>query len=176
MRTKYTSIVVILVVFVLSLLAVKPVAADTGPKPTMDFAFTQAVPGPQLTITDGTLFECEQADCSDAQALQQLGPQHFGCAANTCDSTSYGYNPYHRIEIHFSDGKTRRSNIFQTAGFNAKYNVTIRPDDLLVEAAPSLDFSSPFPYVLIGVCVLCLLVLIVIVAVILILRRRSKQP
>ena len=176
MRTKYTSVVVILDVFVLSLLSFQPVAADTGPKPTMDFTFTQAVPGPQLTITDGTLFECEQADCSDAQALQQLGPQHFGCAANTCDSSSYGYRPYHRIEIHFSDGKIRQSNIFQTAGFNAKYKVTIRPDDLLVEAAPNLDFSLPAPFVLIGVCVVCILVLMVIVAVILILRRRSKQP
>ena len=145
MRKKYTNVAVILVVFVLSLLAFQPVAADTGPKPTMDFTFTQAAPGPQLTITDGTLFECEQADCSDAQAFKKLGPQHFWCDASACHSIGYGYSPYHRLEIRFSDGKTRRSNIFQTAGFNAKYNVTIRPDDLLVEAALNLDFSSPTP-------------------------------
>ncbi|MGC1374862.1 MAG: hypothetical protein WA821_01480, partial [Anaerolineales bacterium] len=140
MRTKY---LVTLAVLVLSLLAVQPVAADTGPKPTMDFTFTQVGAGPQLTITGGTQFECEQADCSDAQPFKKLGPQHFWCDAAACHSIGYVYSPYHRLEIDFSDGKTRLSNIFQTAGFNAEYNVTIRPDDLLVEAASAPASSAP---------------------------------
>ncbi len=178
MHKKYTSLVILPVVFVLTLLSFQPVVADTGPKPTMDFDFTQAFSDPKLTITDGTQFECEQADCSDAQALPELGPQRFKCAANACESRAYGYSPYHRIEIQFSDGKTRQSNIFQTAGFNSKYKVTIRADDLLVEAAPNLDFSSPFPFALVFAGALCLVVVAVLVVAMILglaLWRRSKK-
>jgi hypothetical protein len=46
----------------------------------------------------------------------------------------YGFASYHTLEIEFTDGKTRASNIFETAGFDSKYKVTVGPDDLLVEA------------------------------------------
>src|SRR5215510_14027739 len=129
----------------LFLLPARIVLADTGPKPTMTFEFKPDLPNSEVTIISGTLYECDQADCSDASPLQQLGPQGFRCDALGCNALAYGFSDYHRLEIQFSDGKTRQSNIFKTAGFESKYTVTIRPNDLLVEAqfglVPSTRFS-----------------------------------
>lgn len=127
-----------LLLLFLSLLALLPsqtARADTGPKPTMDFQFSQEMTGePPVTIRSGTLYECEQRDCSDAAPIEEAGPQGFHCAVNSCSAVAYGFAPYHRIAIEFSDGKTRQSNVFETAGFNSKYLVTIRPNDMFVEA------------------------------------------
>ena len=176
MRKDYAIIVLVLLVLGLSTIPGQPAAADTGPKPTMNFTFTQGGAGPQLTILGGTLYECQQADCSDAEPLKKnMGPQHFSCVESTCDSTSYGYSPYHRIEIAFSDGKTRKSNIFQTAGFNSTYTVTVRADDLLVEA--NILASTP-GNIWIGIALsfcCCLVFALVVVVVVVLLVRRSKK-
>src|SRR5437867_4905211 len=102
------------------------VLADTGPKPTMEFTFKQELSGETATITSGILYECEQPDCSDAAPLQQLGPQRFSCDGLSCSALAYGFSQYHKLEIQFSDGKTRQSNIFKTAGFDSKYTVTMQ--------------------------------------------------
>ena len=173
MRAKYTR-VLILLVFWISCLPLQSASADLGPKPTMDFTFTQEFPGAQVSITSGTLFECQQSDCSDAKPLQAVGPQRFSCEAASCHALAYGFSDYHRLEIQFSDSKTRQSNIFKTADFNATYKVTIRQDDLLVEPQISLGSISPVIYILLCCC--CLLgVVAIIVIVILIVRRRSKK-
>ena len=113
----------------------QPALADTGPKPSMEFEFQQQMTGElPVTITSGMLYECDQPDCRDAMPLEEGGPQGFRCQVNSCNAIAYGFAPYHRIEIEFSDGMTRQSNVFETAGFDSKYRVTIRPDDLLVEA------------------------------------------
>src|SRR5512133_614772 len=82
------------------------VFADTGPKPTMEFSFKQESSGDQVTIVSGTLYECDQSDCSDAAPLQELGPQRFTCEATSCSALAYGFSDYHKLEIQFSDGKT----------------------------------------------------------------------
>ena len=130
--------------------------ADTGPKPTMDFQFhqemTEELP---LTITSGILYECDQHDCSDAAPLEEVGPQRFTCELNSCRATAYGFAHYHTIEIQFSDGKTRRSDVFETAGFNSQYIVTIRPDELVVDARFSLGFLPRIATILIAcICAL----------------------
>jgi len=156
-------------------LSAQTVRADTGPKPTMDFAFKQDASGEPPTITSGILYECEQSDCSDATPLQQVGPQRFTCEANSCHALAYGFAPYHQIEIAFSDGKTLQSNIFQTAGFESSYSVTIRPGDLLVEAKFSLGFLPPVFLIIIVAC-LCVLVGVgILVGFIVLLIRRSRQ-
>jgi hypothetical protein len=150
------------------------VSADVGPKPGMDFKFKQELPGSVLTITSGTLFECEQSDCQDARPLQQLGPQGFSCAVTTCSALAYGFSPYHRLVIAFSNGKTRQSNVFKTTQFQATYQVTIRQDDLLVEPRFSLNFSSPLTYVLL--CALCLGgASILVIAIALLIRRSARK-
>lgn len=106
------------------------VRADTGPKPTMDFEFEQELTGEQLTVVSWILYECALANCGDASPLEQVGPQGFYCQVDRCSAMAYGFAPYHRIEIEFSDGQTRQSNVFETAGFDAQYTVTVRADDL----------------------------------------------
>ncbi len=176
--TKY-SVALVLLWFLLALSPFPAARADTGPKPTMEFTFQQGVPGQQLIITTGTLYECSQADCQDAKPLTRGGPQHFGCQDTACNALAYGFSQYHRLEIQFSDGKTRRSNIFQTAGFESIYTVIIRPDDLLVEAQFNPVNLLPTTYLPLDVLLVCGcllgLLVIVVVAVVLIIRRRSKK-
>ncbi len=158
----------------LSLLPSQVVFADTGPKPTMDFQFRQEMTGePPLTITSGILFECDQPDCSDAMPLEEGGPQGFFCELNSCHATAYGFARYHQIELEFSDGKTRQSNIFETAGFDSKYMVTIRPNDLLVEARFSLGVFPRTATILIAcLCALIGVGMVAVLAVVLLRRRK----
>ena len=147
--------------------------ADTGPKPSMDFRFKQEMTGEQLTIISGVLYECEQADCRDASPLQELGPQRLTCEANSCHAVAYGFSPYHRLEIRFSDGQTRQSDIFETAGFDSKYIVTVRPEDLLVEAQFSLGVFPRTGTILLA-CLCALIGLGVLAGLILFMVRRSR--
>ncbi len=140
----------------------------------MDFQFQQALAGEPVTITSGVLYECDQSDCSDAAPLEEGGPQGFFCETNGCRATAYGFAPYHRIEIEFSDGQTRQSNVFETAGFDSKYTVTIRPDDLLVEAEFSLGIFPRTGTVLVA-CVCGLVGVVLVVGLAVFLARRSKK-
>jgi hypothetical protein len=173
MRAKYTRVLILLVLWI-SCLPFQTASADIGPKPSMEFTFTQEFSGTQVSIISGTLFECQQSDCSDAKPLMEAGPQGFRCEATSCHALGYGFSDYHRLEIQFSDGKTRQSNIFKTAEFNATYNVTIRQADLLVESKITLGVLSP--YIIILMCCCCLLGAAAIVVVVLVIaRRRSKM-
>jgi hypothetical protein len=165
-----------LILFLLlsSFLPLWTVSADVGPKPGMDFEFKQGFSGLPVTITSGILFECEQPDCQDAKPLERLGPQGFSCSATSCSALAYGFSTYHRLEIQFSDGKTRQSNVFETAQFQSSYKVTVRQDDLLVEPKLSLDWYSPITYLLLCAC--CLVgVAVLIVAIVLIVRRIARK-
>jgi hypothetical protein len=149
------------------------VLADTGPKPGMDFEFKQELNGEQVTITSGVLYECDQPDCTDAIPLEEVGPQGFSCQADHCSATAYGFAPYHRLEIRFSDGQARQSNIFETAGFDSAYTVTVRPDDLLVEAQFSLGIF-PRTGTLLLVCICGVVGLALIIGLAVFMTRRSK--
>jgi hypothetical protein len=174
-RCKY----LFLLAFILTtILPTHGVLADTGPKPSMTFTFT----GEPVTVVSGVLYECQQADCSDAAPLEELGPQRFYCDAEGCSAIAYGFAPYHQIEIEFSDGVTRESNIFETAGFDSEYTVTVQSDGLLVEAQFSLSpninpVSSPRIGISIVLACACLLVAgsLLVAGVIFFIRRRSKS-
>ena len=150
--------------------------ADTGPKPTMEFAFNQELTEELVTIISGILYECDQPDCSDAAPLEEVGPQGLYCEAQSCRAIGYGFAPYHRLEIEFSDGITRQSNIFETVGFDSKYTVTVRPEDLLIEAQFSLlpSFSLGILEVITCICTLIGGVLIVGLIIFVIQRSRKK--
>ena len=107
--------------------------ADVGPKPTMSFDFIFENGLSSLTIIEGKLMQCSDATCLDAKPLQMAGPQHFSCQQKSCESMAYGYSEHNRVEITFSDGKTRQSNIFGKKYFGAHYHVNVRQNDLLVE-------------------------------------------
>ena len=140
----------------------------------MEFVFKQELTGEQVTIVSGVLYECDQPDCSDAAALEELGPQGLYCEVESCRALAYGFAPYHRLEIEFSDGVTRESNIFETAGFDSKYTVTVNADDLLVEA--QLGLSVLPPIAIIPITCICVLVgLSLIARLIILIRRRSAK-
>jgi len=165
----------LLLFLVLALFPARTALADTGPKPSMDFQFKQEMTGePPVRITSGVLYECDQPDCSDAAPIEEVGPQGFRCEVNSCSAVAYGFAPYHWIAIEFSDGKTRHSNVFKTAGFESRYMVTIRPDDLLVEARFSPGFVSRTAAILIA-CICGLAGVGLVVGLIIFLTRRSKK-
>ena len=168
----------ILLLFLLMILPlpVRDVLADTGPKPSMEFSLNQELGDEQVTITAGTLYECDQADCSDASPLQELGPQGLHCDAQSCNAVAYGFAPYHRLELEFSDGKTRQSNIFETAGFDSEYTVIVRPNELLVESnsSPTTMFPRAVTVILLCACVLAAGALAIGV-IVFVLRRRAKS-
>ena len=114
--------------------------ADTGPKPMMDFQlqFESGLEG--SGIVSSILFQCNQSDCSDAVPLEEVGPQRLYCEPQSCRAIGYGFAPFSMLEIEFSDGVTRRSNIFEQAAFDSQYTVYVRPDDLYVEARSGLRF------------------------------------
>jgi len=157
------------------LLPVRLVFADTGPKPTMEFTFNQELTGQILTIISGILYECDQPDCSDGAPLKEVGPQGLYCEPQSCSAIGYGFAPYHRLEIEFSDGVTRQSNIFETAGFDSKYTVTVRPNDLLVEGRFSLGVFPRTGTVLVASCICGLVSLSLIVGSVFFLAQRSKK-
>ena len=164
---------VILILFLVGIIPLAGVSADVGPKPSMEFTFNQEFSGTPVTIISGILFECEQPDCQDASPLQELGPQRFSCAVTVCSAMAYGFNPYHKLEIHFSDGITRKSNIFKTSQFHASYKVSIRQNDLLVTPKFSLNLFTPLTYVLI--CSGCLAGIVILVILIVGLVRSSAR-
>lgn len=106
------------------------VLADIGPKPSMGFNFEYDLSG-EISIVDGQLIECEDKLCKNSSPLAEMGPQRFTCQQNTCSSMSYGYKPYHKIVINFTD-KQRESNIFKHSAFNSFFNVKVTHDNLLV--------------------------------------------
>jgi hypothetical protein len=168
--------VFLLLLYMELLLPVHVALADTGPKPSMEFDFNYELIGEPLTIVSGILYECDQSDCSDASPLEEVGPQGLYCEPQSCHAIGYGFAPYLRLEIEFSDGITRESNIFETAGFDSRYTVTVRPEDLLIEAQFSLlpSFSPGILEVIICICTLIGGVLTVGLIIFIIQRSRKS--
>lgn len=166
---KSKKLYILLLLLLITLLPTFTVLADTGPKPTMEFNFT----GEDVTIVSGIIYECDQPDCGDAEPIAELGPQGLYCETTSCRAIGYGFAPYHILEIEFSDGVTRRSNIFETAGFDSKYKVTVNPNDLLVEAQLNLDFITGSPLWVVLCCCALGAVLLSVTGVVFFLRRRQ---
>ena len=147
--------------------------ADTGPKPTMDFAFEFESGVEDSLIVSGILFECNAQDCSDAAPLEELGPQALYCEPESCRAIGYGFAPHIILEIEFSDGVTRRSNIFEPTGFDSYYTVHVRPDDLQVEPRFSAEAIPTWAMILIA-CICALAGIGLVVSLVVFLRRRAR--
>ena len=166
-----------LLLLTLLLLAFAPLLmADAGPKPAMDFELEYEIsPAPEIRAV--TLLECQQEDCSDGTALEELGSQGIHCPSSTdCHSMAYGYDgKYFQLVLEFSDGVTRTSNVFTKHRFNASYKVSVTEDTLEVKKAGGS--GNPMLYLLLlMLALICGGVAIVIVGVVLIVRaiRRRK--
>jgi hypothetical protein len=123
--------------------------ADVGPKPSMTFQVVFEM-GEPLEIVGGQQMQCEETDCSDARPLEELGPQSFRCDGDSCSSMAYGYTTYNRLVLTFSDGVTRRSNVFTSGVMNSRYRVTVREDSLEVRRIGGGRAVQPLLWVLLG--------------------------
>ncbi len=171
--TSKGKLLVLALTFFAILIPFRSASADMGPKPSMEFTFEQEIAAETLTILDGELYECDLPDCSDARPLEKVAVSGLYCYdGKSCHAVAYGFSDYHYLEIEFSDGVTRRSNIFETSTFNGKYDVTIQESDLLVKARFTLDPLSGTTWLIL--CGGCLLALLIITAFIIIVVRRTK--
>jgi hypothetical protein len=136
------SATLLLLILFLAAIPSQSVEADAGPHPSMQFVFISKVK-PTPTIVSGQLYECKDEACTKSGLLPEMGPQRFQCQPNTCNSSGYMYTTYHRLEIVFSDGLTRQSNIFTKVAYFANYLVTIEDKSLVVEEKP-LGPNIPF--------------------------------
>ena len=85
---------------------------------------------------------------------------------------AYGFSQYHRLEVLFSDGLTRSSNIFETNGFNSRYKVTIGAADLLVEPARVSSRLTPIAITLFCLCGVALIIAAIVLMVRFLLRKK----
>ena len=161
--------ILMLILILLILLPFGKVSAD-APPPSMDFEFYPQTSGVTITILSATLYGCEGSDC------QNPIPIPISCGDSNCHANA-GYSS-NRLEVRFSDGKTRRSNVFQSTSAHTAYKVTIRPDDLLVETQSTSGYQSAsgfFQLAIICVCLAGILILVILLIIFLIRRSRKKK-
>jgi hypothetical protein len=113
----------------------------------MSFEFIYETDEP-LTIISGIQLQCQDPDCLDASPLDEDERHLLTCTATKCGSYAFGYAPFHRLVITFSDGVTRESNVFGKKYFEAKYKVTVLEDSLKVKE--DLGGFNPANIMLIG--------------------------
>jgi hypothetical protein len=132
----------ILLSLIFAAIPFEKVQADAGPHPSMQFVFISRI-DPKPAIVSGKLLNCKDEGCIQFEPLQEMGPQRFECQSYSCHSFAYSNSPFYRLEIVFSDGVTRQSNIFTKRAFAANYQVTILAQSLEVEEKP-LGPNIPF--------------------------------
>ena len=121
--------------------------ADIGPKPSAEFKFTYEIA--PVPIVDGQLLICDDAACATSHSLEQVGPQHFSCAQDTCSSAAYGYGRYLKLVIEFED-RTRESHVFRKRAFDAVFSVTVTETGLRVSEKHQSPSAAGFVAALIA--------------------------
>lgn len=173
----YSKIIIIAICILLIGIPFQTAYADMGPKPTGEFGFIYETSEP-LEIVEAALMECETSACLQAQPLEDMGPQHFTCDQGRCTTMSYGYADYLYLEITFSDGITRQSNVFSKEHFDALYEVTVRPDDMVVvETGGQMNEMTKIVGLAFGAICLCGLILFggLALMIVLIVKARRKK-
>ena len=132
----------LLAAIIVPLLPLATAHADIGPKPSMKFAFDYEID--PVSIVEGELIECEDETCADGKPLEPLGPQNFECTESACSSIAYGYAPYLKLVITFTD-RTRESNVFSKEGLATFYKVTVSESSLQVKEVSHTDGGQGCP-------------------------------
>jgi hypothetical protein len=140
MKNKFTLYIFL---FITLLISPTPVSADTAPKPTMKFNIHYETQN-QITLLGGEQYQCEDKNCEEIKALGEYGPQRFTCENNSCSSLAYGYSPYQKLVLNFSD-KTRESQIIHTEAFNAEFNVKVTDSSLIIEETTPITSRGRVP-------------------------------
>jgi hypothetical protein len=157
---KFTKIFVLaIVISTIFSLFIQNVSADIGRKPSMVFNLVYETIQP-VYIVSGQQIECDNKDCVGERPLENLGPQRFSCQQDSCKSMAYGYGPYHKLVIVFSD-KNRESNIFKANSFNAIFDVRVTDSGLIVKETTPFFLKENIPYFLFALIITLIIELIV---------------
>lgn len=143
-------------------------AADIGPKPELDFQFTLPA---GLTIVSGELLVCQDEACTETEPLPELGPQGFNCQPTACHAILYSVSSPFRLQVTFSDGVTRLSNIFEAQSSQNVYTVEVGEADLLVERQ-----ASATPLIALLLAVLCIGLLLLAGGLVVVRLLAKRKP
>lgn len=115
-----------------------PLWAGISPKPEMDFTLIYQIERtPAVKPDTSEQIQCQDNQCIESDPLGEYGIQKLYCRPDGCFSIAYQYEPFQRLVLDFSDGVTRRSNVFRTpAKLRNSFAVYVRDTDLLVEPSP----------------------------------------
>lgn len=132
--------------------------ADVGPKPSRTFSLKYNF-SPVPELYKGYYIECRDQNCSSWDTLGAIGPQEFNCNASSCTARAYGFRPYARIILRFSD-TILVSNIFEAKGFNSTYDAIISETTLEVTETTSFwaaedDVSTYVKFLLFSLLIEC---------------------
>ncbi len=163
--------------FFLLLFLIRPVYADLGPKPTMYFSLKYEI-SEDITLEGCEQYQCDKPDCSDAALLERLGPQGTNSLERACQSVSYGYAPYQKLVLKFSD-RTRESNVFKAdnSKLDSDYDVIVKEDKLEIgdgDMGASLTINRTPGYFIVAFVITVILELLAAVAYVLVLKLKSK--
>lgn len=141
MKNKRSLMLMILLAGLGLFLPLSQARADMPPVSAMSYEFRQEGFGLPLQVTSARQYECAQSDCSDALPLVGYGGNlELECSRAQCRAANADAY-YHQLVITFSDGVTRRSNVFHSTGFDATYLIIIRATDLQVQEKPAGEWS-----------------------------------
>lgn len=109
------------------------ISADAGPKASMEFVLIQNGSQPKTEIISGILYTCDESDCKDAHIPEVIYGvnRELNCTEQSCYAVPSG--KFYKLEITFSDGITRKSNIFSRHFYESKYEISINKDLLWVK-------------------------------------------
>jgi hypothetical protein len=109
----------------------------------MEFELVQDVPGSTLTMVSWSMLNCQNSECSSPGEIVQMGDA-FRCSINECRAgIHYGIqHDYFQMDITFSDGVARKSNVFTRRFFDARYRVIIQSDSLLVRELKGSNINA----------------------------------
>lgn len=147
------------------------ILADIGPKPSMEFNLIYETTE-TVTLIDGQQLQCEDESCSQPRPLEQLGPQGFYCEQDSCSSLAYGYAPYQKLVLNFSDG-TRESNVFEAGSYHARFDVRVTDTGLVIEERTSTALER-LPFFLVAL-VLTLVIEVLAALLFLLVTKRPKS-
>lgn len=163
--------------FLSFLFFVQPVSADLGPKPTMYFNLKYEI-SKDIKLEECKQYQCDKPDCSDAAVLERLGPQGTTSLERACQSVAYGYAPYQKLVLKFSD-KTRESNVFKAdkSKLDSDYDVIVKEDGLVIgdgDAGVPITVYRTFGYFFVSFIITLFLELLTAVLFLFALKLKRK--
>lgn len=110
-----------------------------GPKPTLYINFVEPKNQPKLAITSAALFN-GNSPTGKFTPFQEIGPQRLRVYPDKLFAMAYGFAKYLRLEVKFSDGVTRKSQVFQATGMSSHFDMSLQGNSLLLKPSKSVRY------------------------------------